>query len=160
MKENLLKFGIKVILISVVLYVVWTQGGRDFYLSLMRPASVFLLKLFIPRLHTFGPGLYGFSMLIPFLSLALATKTSGFKNKLFKTLIGIGVIIVWNFVLVFIWYFLFEKFGETDIITTQQRTTLFFLSGIFPFLLWAILFKENLKELLKPKKRKPARAAK
>ena len=160
MKENLLKFGIKVILISVVSYVVWTQGGRDFYLSLMRPASVFLLKLFIPRLHTFGPGLYGFSMLIPFLSLALATKTSGFKNKLFKTLIGIGVIIVWNFILVFIWYFLFEKFGETDIITTQQRTTLFFLSGIFPFLLWAILFKENLKELLKPKKRKPARATK
>lgn len=156
MRENLLKFGIKVILISVVLYLVWSHGGRDFYLSLMRPASVFLLKLFIPKLHTFGPGLYGFSMLIPFLSLALATKTSNLKSKLFKTLIGIGVIILWNFILVFIWYFLFEKLGDTSTFTIQQRSTLFFLSGILPFLLWAILFRENLKELLSQKKGKPA----
>jgi hypothetical protein len=159
MKENLLKFGIKVILISVVLYMVWSLGGRDFYMFLMRPASVFLLKIFIPKLHTFGTGHYGFSMLIPFLSLSLATKTPSLKIKLYKTLIGVGVIIAWNFILVFIWYFLFEKLGDINTFTIQQRSTLFFLSGILPFLLWAILFKENLKELFYPKKRKPSRAA-
>ena len=157
MKENLLKFGIKVLAISAILFAIWLLGGRDYYLSFIRSTSIFLLKIFTTKLHRFGSPSYGFAMLIPFLSLALATKTLNFQGKLYKILIGIGVIIAWNWFLVFVWYFLHEKVGQTDTVSIQQRTTLFFLSGILPFMLWAVLFRDNIKKLFYPKKRKPAR---
>lgn len=100
---------------------------------------------------------YGFNLLIPFLTLALATNTFSFKNKLYKTLFGIGVIIAWNSFLVFIWYFLVERVKHSDTISIQQRfeftaIALTFLNGIFPFLLWIILFRENIKKLYYNKK--------
>ena len=159
MKENLLKFGIKVLAISAILFAIWSLGGREYYLSFMRSSSIFLLKIFTTKLHRFGSPSYGFAMLIPFLSLALATRTVSFKGKLYKILMGIGVIIAWNWLLIFVWYFLHQKVGQTDTVSVQQRSTLFFLSGILPFVLWAVLFRDNIKKLFYPKKRKPARAA-
>lgn len=159
MKENLLNFVIKVLVISALLYVVWSLGGKEIYISIIRSTAYVLFKVFAPGVRTFAAPSYGFSILIPFLSLAFATKTFSFTSKLYKTLIGIGAIIVWNSFLVFIWYFLHETVRETDTLSISQRTTLFFFSGILPFLLWAILFKDNLKKLFYPKKRKPARTA-
>lgn len=158
MKENPLKFGIKVLIISGILFAIWSLGGRGYYLSFIRITSIFLLKIVFSELHRFGSPSYGFYIIIPFLSLALATRTLSLKSKIFKALIGVGIIIAWNWFLVFVWYFLHQKVSQTDTLALQQRTTLYFLSGTLPFMLWAVLFRDNIKKLFYPKKRKSARA--
>lgn len=54
MKENLFKFGIKVLVISTVLFVVWSLGGRDFYLSIIVSITNPLFEIFLPKVRPFS----------------------------------------------------------------------------------------------------------
>lgn len=159
MKDDLLKFLIEALAISALLFVLWVWKGENLCYYIITPISYFLFKIFTPNVPVQTAHMYSFTGIVPFVSLGIVIKGFSLRRKIFRLLVGCALLIFWHSLLIFFYNLLHGNTDFPDILAFQERTSLFFLSYVLPFLLWAILFRENLKKLFYLEKRKRPRAA-
>ena len=159
MRENLLRFLGEVLAISVLLFAIWACKGEDLYFSLIRAVSRPILEFLLLTPVAMNEMPYGIYSLIPFLSLSLATRELSTRHKTYKILLGTGITVLWHIISVIWWYMLLPKISVRTVSFEGLFAIYYLCAGIFPFFLWAVLFRENLKEFLQHRKRKRAQAA-
>jgi hypothetical protein len=152
MKGKPVIFILKVLVLSIILFILWYWKGETCYLPVLED---FLRKLS----WTLGirkGGLpyprYILSNLIPFVSLMLITREIEFKKRILRLVTGLLILIAGHILLGIGIYLLCQDSPTPQTICYKLSILLHVFSGTLPFFLWVILAKKNLLTLSVPKK--------
>lgn len=151
MKEKPLIFILKVLALSLFLFILWYWKGESYYLSFFD----FLMHLFwtlgIKLKYLFCPKEV-FNNLIPFISLILLTKDIQLKVRISKLVIGLLILIVGHILLSVGLTLLYQDYQKPLALYYKISYPLYLFFETLPFLLWIILAKKNILNLFMPKK--------
>jgi len=152
MKERPAIFILKVLALSIFLYILWYWKGESYYLSFFEDFLYHLSwALGIRKGGLPYPG-YLLSNLIPFISFMLITRDIGFKRRILKLAIGVLILIGCQILLAIVVYLFFLDSLTPSPLYYKLSVLLYAFSQTLPFFLWVILAKRNLLNLFIPKK--------
>lgn len=145
-------FILKVLVLSIVLFILWYWKGESYYL----PAIEGLLRKLSWTLGIRRGGLpyprYILSNLIPFVSLMLITGEIELKKQILRLVTGLLILIVGHILLGIGIYLLCPDSPTPQTMCYNLSILLHVFSGTLPFFLWIVLAKKNLLTLSVPKK--------
>ena len=145
MKENLLKFLVKFLLVSLPLFTFWFWLGDDWYSVFYEKLVFVLFKIFQKDSSNFPIPTSFFNNLVPFTVLMIITPGIHYIRKIYLILFGNLIILAEHLLVGIILYFLDFVLKVSDQTFSLILTPLSILSGTFPFLLWLILASEEIK---------------
>jgi hypothetical protein len=152
MKERPAIFLLKVLGLSLFLYLLWNWKGEGYYLPILED----LLKNLSWALGIRRGGVpfpkYILSNLIPFISFMLITKDLKLMGRISKLIIGLLILSGGHILLGIAVYLLCQGLPTPETWCYKLSILLYTFNGILPFLLWVILAKRNLLNLFIPKK--------
>jgi len=152
MKEKPQIFILKVLALSLILYILWYWKGESYYFSVLKNFLMHLFRTLGISIRGFGYPTSIFNNLIPFISLMLVTKDIQFKSRISKLVIGL-LILIGGHILLSIGISLLNQDNQTpSAFNYKLSASLYLFSETLPFLLWVILAKQNLLSLFMPKK--------
>ena len=153
MKEKPAIFILKVLALSLFLYVLWYWKGESYWASMMDNFFKHFFSTLGIRAKVFRYPEEIFNNLIPFLSLMLFTKDIQLKSRISKLVIGLLILIGAHILLFFGLYLLYHDYQvPPSELYNKLSVPLYLFSQTLPFLLWIILAKRNLLSLFIPKK--------
>lgn len=153
MKEKPAIFILKVLALSLFLYVLWYWKVEGYYLPFFKNVFKHLFGIFGIRIKLFWYSIDTFNNLIPFISLMLMTKDIQLKKRLLKLGIGILILISTHILFSLATYLLYQDSQTSPTEFYYILNTFLSLSSkVLPFFLWVILAKKNLLNLFIPKK--------
>jgi hypothetical protein len=152
MKEKPGIFILKVLVLSIFLYILWYWKGGYYYLYVLDGFLLHLFRTLGIKIEVFRYQIDIFNNLIPFISLMLLTKDIQFKKRITKLVIGL-LILIGCHILLFIESNLLQSDYQTRSVWYYRlNAPLCVFSQALPFLLWVILAKRSLLNLFIAKK--------
>jgi len=155
MKEKPAIFLLKVLALSLILFILWYWKGERYYLSIFSGFLNHFLSIFGLGIQILWYPSEIFHNLIPFISLMLLSRDIHLKRRITKSAIGLLILIA-DHILLSIGVYLLHHNAQTSPSATDYNYKFTFLlytfSEILPFLLWVILAKRNLLKLFMSKK--------
>lgn len=148
MKEKPLIFILKVVALSLFLFILWYWKGEGYYLSVFNFLMHLIRTLGIKMKFLLCPK-DTFNNLIPFISLIILTKEMQLKVRISKLVIGLLILIGGHILLSVGLTLLHEDYPALHY---KISYPLYLFNKTLPFLLWIILAKKNILNLFMPKK--------
>lgn len=153
MKEKPAIFILKVLVLSLFLYVLWYWKVEGYYLSFFKNFIRLFFETFEVRIKTFWYPIDTFNNLIPFVSLLLMTKDIQIKNRFLKLVIGLSILISTHILFSLVAYLLYQDSQTSPTEFYYVLNTFLSLSSkVLPFFLWIIFAKRSLLNLFIPKR--------
>ncbi|OGC93445.1 MAG: hypothetical protein A2142_05315 [candidate division Zixibacteria bacterium RBG_16_48_11] len=150
MPERLLKFLLKFIITSIPLALLWLWQGANNYEKLFVKAVNFSSQLFLTNLFLPIPSTF-FHNLVPFTALIIITPPLLVLRKLWQLVLGWVIIFLEHILVSLALYLFLDVWKLSESTYNWLFTPLSILSGTFPFVLWLVLLRQDIKSLfLKP----------
>lgn len=147
MKEKLLWFIAKFLIVSLVLFALWQWKIEDLYMLFLNGVVYHILTFFTFKIrYNYSPTQFFYS-LIPFVSLMIITREVQLKKRLLYLVAGSLIIMAWHIISYEIVFELYDRYLQRRRILDFAIKPFYLLSGALPFILWLVFLRNTLWRL-------------
>jgi hypothetical protein len=151
-RNKLLQFFLSLIAITVICTTIWIIGGRGAYTNLFAAPALYLFRLLGITRSGAVFVMEHFASLIPFLALSLALPGVAIKRRLFRTGIGLALIVIGHFAIILIASAIFSKY-DLSAKSYKMIFPLLLVNDAAPLIIWLSLFSSEIISLFSRKKK-------
>jgi hypothetical protein len=147
MREKLLWFIAKFLIVSFVLFALWMWKAEEIYLFFLNNVIYNILTFFTLKIRYYYRHTEFFYSLIPFISLMVITQGVKLKKRILYLALGSGAIMGWH---IFSYEMVFEfhqRYLDKPRFLEFIMKPFYLFSAALPFILWLLFLRKNLWRL-------------
>ena len=152
MKEKLLWFIAKFLIVSFVLFALWLWKVEALYLYFLNGVIYPILTFFTLTIRYYYSPTEFFYSLIPFISLMIITQGVKLKKRLVYSVLGFLIIMGWHVLCYEIVFELHQRYLHRKRFLDFAMKPFYLFSAALPFILWLVFLKNRLWTLFSDQK--------
>jgi hypothetical protein len=152
MREKLLWFIAKFLIVSFALFLLWQWKIENLYILFLNGVIYHILIFLTFKIRYYYSPTEFFYSLIPFVSLMIITREVELKKRLLYLVLGFLIIMAWHIISYEIVFELYDRYLHRRRLLDFAIKPFYLLSGALPFILWLILLRKTLWKLFSTQK--------